>query len=108
MSSAGRTTTLPGAQHEDPRYLNLTPCSRREAYSCDIVYGTNHEFGFDYLRDNMSMSEEQLVMKELHFAIIDEVDSILIDEARTPHIISGPSMEDVSVYNEVDVVVAPA
>jgi preprotein translocase subunit SecA len=95
----------PGAQHEDPRYLNLTPCSRREAYNCDIVYGTNHEFGFDYLRDNMSMSEEQLVMKELHFAIIDEVDSILIDEARTPHIISGPSMEDTSVYDEVDVVV---
>ncbi len=101
----GSYTYTPGTMHEDPRYLNLTPCSRREAYSCDIVYGTNHEFGFDYLRDNMAMSEEQLVMKELHFAIVDEVDSILIDEARTPHIISGPSMEDVSVYKEVDVVV---
>lgn len=86
----------------DPRYLNLIPCTRREAYSCDITYGTNHEFGFDYLRDNMSFSEEDLVMSELHFAIVDEVDSILIDEARTPHIISGPSMEDVSTYRTID------
>jgi preprotein translocase subunit SecA len=92
----------PGAYHEDPRYLNLTPVSRREAYGCDITYGTNHEFGFDYLRDNMAFSEQDLVMRELNYAIIDEVDSILIDEARTPHIISGPSNEDVSVYNEVD------
>ncbi|MBI1334675.1 MAG: SEC-C domain-containing protein [Armatimonadetes bacterium] len=86
----------------DPRYLNLVPCSRRDAYSCDITYGTNHEFGFDYLRDNMAFSEEDLVMSELHYAIIDEVDSILIDEARTPHIISGPSMEDVSTYKTID------
>ena len=86
----------------DPRYLNLVPCSRRDGYSCDITYGTNHEFGFDYLRDNMSFSEEDLVMRELHFAIVDEVDSILIDEARTPHIISGPSMEDVSTYKTID------
>lgn len=89
----------------DPRYLNLVPCSRREAYSCDITYGTNHEFGFDYLRDNMAFSEEDLVMRELHFAIVDEVDSILIDEARTPHIISGPSMEDVSTYKTIDALV---
>jgi preprotein translocase subunit SecA len=89
----------------DPRYLHLTPCTRREAYLCDIVYGTNHEFGFDYLRDNMAFSVEDLVMRELHYAIIDEVDSILIDEARTPHIISGPSMEDVSVYKVVNEVV---
>jgi preprotein translocase subunit SecA len=89
----------------DPRYLHLVPCSRREAYLCDIVYGTNHEFGFDYLRDNMAFSVEDLVMRELHYAIIDEVDSILIDEARTPHIISGPSMEDVSVYKIVNEVV---
>ncbi len=95
----------PGAEHEDPRYMNLIPCSRREAYGCDITYGTNHEFGFDYLRDNMAFSEEDLVMRELNYAMIDEVDSILIDEARTPHIISGPSMEDVSVYNVVDKVV---
>ncbi len=95
----------PGAHHEDPRYMNLVPCSRREAYGCDITYGTNHEFGFDYLRDNMAFSEEDLVMRELNYAMIDEVDSILIDEARTPHIISGPSMEDVSVYKVVDLVV---
>lgn len=95
----------PGAYHADPRYSNLTPSSRRDAYGCDITYGTNHEFGFDYLRDNMAFAEEDLVMRELNFAIVDEVDSILIDEARTPHIISGPSSEDVSVYNEIDKVV---
>ncbi|MBC8065183.1 MAG: preprotein translocase subunit SecA, partial [Chlorobia bacterium] len=92
----------PGAQHADPRYLNLVACERRDAYSCDITYGTNHEYGFDYLRDNMAFSEEQLVMRELHYAIVDEVDSILIDEARTPHIISGPSMEDTSTYRVVN------
>jgi preprotein translocase subunit SecA len=92
----------PGAQHDDPRYINLVECTRRDAYGCDITYGTNHEFGFDYLRDNMAFSEETLVMRELNYAMIDEVDSILIDEARTPHIISGPSMEDVSIYKEVD------
>ncbi len=96
----------PGAHHDDPRYMHLVPCSRREAYSCDITYGTNHEFGFDYLRDNMAFSEEDLSMGELNFAIIDEVDSILIDEARTPHIISGPSMEDTSVYVQMDTVVS--
>jgi preprotein translocase subunit SecA len=89
----------------DPRYLNLTPCSRREAYLCDIVYGTNHEFGFDYLRDNMAFEIGHLSMRELNFAIIDEVDSILIDEARTPHIISGPSNDDVSFYKKVDEIV---
>lgn len=95
----------PGAQHPDPRYLNLVESSRRDAYGCDITYGTNHEFGFDYLRDNMAFSEEDLVMRELNFAIVDEVDSILIDEARTPHIISGQSSEDVSVYKIVNEVV---
>ncbi|HTQ09930.1 MAG TPA: hypothetical protein VMI31_07675, partial [Fimbriimonadaceae bacterium] len=95
----------PGAQHADPRYVNLVECTRREAYGCDITYGTNHEYGFDYLRDNMAFSEQDLVMRELNYAIIDEVDSILIDEARTPHIISGPSSEDVSVYAEVDKIV---
>ncbi len=89
----------------DPRYLNLIPCERRDAYGCDITYGTNHEFGFDYLRDNMAFSEQELVMRELNYAMIDEVDSILIDEARTPHIISGPSAEDVSVYAQVNEVV---
>ncbi len=96
---------VPGAEHPDPRYMNLVACSRREAYSFDITYGTNHEFGFDYLRDNMAFSVEQLVMRELNFAIIDEVDSILIDEARTPHIISGPSTEDTSMYKVIDKVV---
>lgn len=95
----------PGFEHEDPRYTNLRACSRREAYLCDITYGTNHEFGFDYLRDNMAFNKEQLSMRELNFALIDEVDSILIDEARTPHIISGPSAEDVSVYAELDKIV---
>ena len=62
---------------------------KRAAYNCDITYGTNNEFGFDYLRDNMVMYKEQMVQRPLHYAIIDEVDSILIDEARTPLIISG-------------------
>lgn len=95
----------PGQKNDDPRYMNLVQISRREAYLCDITYGTNHEFGFDYLRDNMAFEVEQLSMRELNFAIIDEVDSILIDEARTPHIISGASNEDTSVYKQVDVVV---
>jgi len=96
---------VPGAEHDDPRYSNLVPCSRREAYLCDIVYGTNHEFGFDYLRDNMAFNIEQLSMRQLNYAIIDEVDSILIDEARTPHIISGPSNDDVSLYTKINEVV---
>ncbi len=95
----------PGAQNVDPRYTNLVECSRREAYECDIVYGTNHEFGFDYLRDNMAYQKEQLSMRDLYYAIVDEVDSILVDEARTPHIISGASNEDVSIYKTVDAVV---
>lgn len=95
----------PGAQHNDPRYMNLVPVTRRDAYLCDITYGTNHEFGFDYLRDNMAFDVQQLSMRELNYAIVDEVDSILIDEARTPHIISGPSNDDVSYYKEVDKIV---
>jgi len=95
----------PGHQHTDPRYMNLRPCTRREAYLCDITYGTNHEFGFDYLRDNMAFEKEHLSMRELNYALIDEVDSILIDEARTPHIISGPSTEDVTVYAQVNKIV---
>ena len=63
---------------------------RRQAYACDVTYGTNNEFGFDYLRDNMKMSKREMVQREHYFAIVDEVDSILIDEARTPLIISGP------------------
>lgn len=95
----------PGTQSDDPRYQNLVQVTRRDAYLCDITYGTNHEYGFDYLRDNMAFAKEDLSMRELNFAIVDEVDSILVDEARTPHIISGPSMEDVSVYKRVDALV---
>ena len=75
---------------------------RRAQYECDVTYGTNNEFGFDYLRDNMKVSLEQMVQGELQFAIIDEVDSILIDEARTPLIISGPAFDDVSRYKEAE------
>ncbi|MCG9895989.1 MAG: hypothetical protein MH204_10995, partial [Fimbriimonadaceae bacterium] len=95
----------PDFSHDDPRYMHCRPCSRRDAYLCDIVYGTNHEFGFDYLRDNMAFDITQLSQRELNFALIDEVDSILIDEARTPHIISGPSSQDTAVYKSVDAVV---
>ncbi len=95
----------PGAQHPDPRYANLVECSRRAAYMADITYGTNHEFGFDYLRDNMAFRVEDLSMRDLSYAIVDEVDSILIDEARTPHIISGASAEDVSIYSKLNEVV---
>ncbi|MHC4461231.1 MAG: preprotein translocase subunit SecA [Planctomycetota bacterium] len=75
---------------------------RKGQYACDITYGTNNEFGFDYLRDNMKISLEQMVQGPLQYAIIDEVDSILIDEARTPLIISGPALDDVSRYNKAD------
>ena len=76
---------------------------RREAYACDITYATNNELGFDYLRDNRVIYKEQLVMRDLHFAIIDEVDSVLIDEARTPLIISGQSGKSTSLYEACDI-----
>jgi preprotein translocase subunit SecA len=75
---------------------------RRRAYACDITYGTNNEFGFDYLRDNMKFRLEDCVQREFHYAIVDEVDSILIDEARTPLIISGPSEESTDKYYKID------
>jgi preprotein translocase subunit SecA len=75
---------------------------RKEQYGCDITYGTNNEFGFDYLRDNMKMSLEQMVQKWRQYSIIDEVDSILVDEARTPLIISGPAFDDTSRYKKAD------
>lgn len=78
---------------------------RREAYKCDITYGTNHEFGFDYLRDNMKFRLETLVQRPFNYAIVDEVDSILIDEARTPLIISGPSDDSSELYNQVNSVI---
>jgi preprotein translocase subunit SecA len=77
---------------------DMDPAERKKAYACDITYGTNNEFGFDYLRDNMAVSLEGRVQRGLHFAIVDEVDSILIDEARTPLIISGPAEESTDKY----------
>ncbi|MHC4521421.1 MAG: preprotein translocase subunit SecA, partial [Planctomycetota bacterium] len=75
---------------------------RQDLYHCDVTYGTNNEFGFDYLRDNMKTSLEQMVQGDLEYAIVDEVDSILVDEARTPLIISGPAFDDVSIYSRAD------
>jgi len=83
----------------------LTNDERREAYAADITYGTNNEFGFDYLRDNMAFAKEELVQRGQHYAIVDEVDSILIDEARTPLIISGPAEEAGDLYEKVDAVI---
>jgi len=84
--------------HDDPRMRKLRPVSRKEAYAADITYGTNNEFGFDYLRDNMVNEVELLRQRDLNFAIVDEVDSILIDEARTPLIISAPAAENPDSY----------
>ncbi len=83
---------------DDARFQNLRPAKRREVYACDITYGTNNEFGFDYLRDNMVVEAAQLVQRPLNFAIVDEVDNILIDEARTPLIISGQADEPSNYY----------
>ena len=80
----------------------LDDAQRKEAYNADITYGTNNEFGFDYLRDNMKFTSDQLVQRDLNFAIVDEVDSILIDEARTPLIISGPAEQSTQLYAVVD------
>ena len=77
----------------------LKPCARREAYAADITYGTNNEFGFDYLRDNIEYDKKNLRQREHHFAVVDEIDSILIDEARTPLIISAPSQEKENLYD---------
>ena len=84
--------------HDDPRMRKLRPVTRKEAYAADITYGTNNEFGFDYLRDNMVNDMDLLRQRELNFAIVDEVDSILIDEARTPLIISAPAAENPDNY----------
>ena len=107
---ASRDAEWMGAIH---RFLGLTVgCilngmendDRRAAYACDITYGTNNEFGFDYLRDNMVVYKEKMVQRELHYAIIDEVDSILIDEARTPLIISGRGSKSTSLYKQADMI----
>lgn len=84
--------------HFDKRMQQLRPATRKEAYAADITYGTNNEFGFDYLRDNMVSEPDMLRQRELNFAIVDEVDSILIDEARTPLIISAPAAENPDMY----------
>ena len=82
---------------------DMSPEERREQYNCDITYITNNELGFDYLRDNMVIYKEQLVQRDLHFAIVDEVDSVLIDEARTPLIISGQSDKSTKLYEACDI-----
>ncbi|MBA3021488.1 preprotein translocase subunit SecA [Propionicimonas sp.] len=79
---------------------DMTPAQRRDAYACDITYGTNNEFGFDYLRDNMALSVDDCVQRGHHYAVVDEVDSILVDEARTPLIISGPAEDNTVWYPE--------
>ena len=86
--------------HDDERFSHLRPCTRQEAYAADITYGTNNEYGFDYLRDNMVREESQLRQRQLNYAIVDEVDSILIDEARTPLIISAPAATSGTAYDQ--------
>ncbi len=103
QSGAGRPDEAsflydPTYTSDDDRYQYLRPITRREAYYADITYGTNNEFGFDYLRDNMVVDLEQRSQREMYYAIVDEVDSILIDEARTPLIISGPAEESSDLY----------
>jgi len=84
---------------------DMNPTDKKNAYACDITYGTNNEFGFDYLRDNMVVSKEQMMQRGFHFSIVDEVDSILVDEARTPLIISGPAEESTEKYYQIDKII---
>lgn len=93
-------------EHSDERMQHLKPCTRKQAYLADITYGTNNEFGFDYLRDNMVNEVDFLRQRELNFAIVDEVDSILIDEARTPLIISAPAGDNPDSYYQFAKIVA--
>src|SRR5690606_28158657 len=86
---------VPGMSHTE----------KQEAYAADITYGTNNEFGFDYLRDNMAFSVEHKMQRHLNFAIVDEVDSILIDEARTPLIISGPTNDNSELYKKINAII---
>ena len=97
----------PEFRTSDDRFLSLRPCSRKEAYAADITYGTNNEFGFDYLRDNMARKLHDKVQRDLHYAIVDEVDNILIDEARTPLIISGVARDSSSHYQRFASLVRP-
>ena len=89
----------------DLGYLHLRPVTRKEAYAADVTYGTNNEYGFDYLRDNMAFSADQRTQRAKFFAVVDEVDSILIDEARTPLIISGPAEESTDKYYRIDQII---
>jgi preprotein translocase subunit SecA len=95
----------PSHHSEDRRLQKLRLVTRQEAYNADITYGTNNEFGFDYLRDNMNYDLSHYVQRELNYAIVDEVDSILIDESRTPLIISGPSEESTDKYYKIDKII---
>lgn len=94
----------PGYIGDQGGFPHLRPVTRREAYACDITYGTNNEFGFDYLRDNMAFTAAQRVQRPFFYAVVDEVDSILIDEARTPLIISGPTDDTSELYQRIDVI----
>ncbi len=94
-------------EHFDKRMYHLKPATRQEAYAADVTYGTNNEYGFDYLRDNMVREVDQLRQRDLHYAIVDEVDSILIDEARTPLIISAPATASGAAYSQFAKVVRP-
>ncbi len=98
--------TFDNEAHSDPRMKRLRPVTRKEAYQADITYGTNNEFGFDYLRDNMVNEVNLVRQRDLHFAIVDEVDSILIDEARTPLIISAPAAENPESYYQFSKIAA--
>ena len=93
------------ASAKDDRMSHFKSITRQEAYHCDITYGTNNEFGFDYLRDNMVLHEKEMRQRELNFAIVDEVDSILIDESRTPLIISGPAEASTDKYYKIDKII---
>ncbi|HXW01094.1 MAG TPA: preprotein translocase subunit SecA, partial [Anaerolineae bacterium] len=97
----------PDYHNNDDRFQYLQPITRREAYACDITYGTNNEYGFDYLRDHMVPDLSRATQRELHYAIIDEVDNILIDEARTPLIISGQAEESSELYQRFAQLVRP-
>jgi len=110
INSSGGLGPDAASYHYDPDYKppagqgyrHMRPVTRRETYAADITYGTNNEFGFDYLRDNMAFEAEQRVQRDPYYAIVDEVDSILIDEARTPLIISGPSEGSTDLYQQID------
>jgi preprotein translocase subunit SecA len=100
-------TEYKNENHFDERMHHLRPATRQDAYAADITYGTNNEYGFDYLRDNMVREVDQLRQRDLHYAIVDEVDSILIDEARTPLIISAPATASAAAYQQFAKVVRP-